>query len=54
MGKAQSIYFRDEKTLEKAEKKAKSIDRSLSYYVDELVKKDLYLEQKNKDCKDEY
>ena len=41
MGKAQSIYFRDNKTLEEAEKKAKKMDRSLSYYIDELVKKDL-------------
>jgi hypothetical protein len=41
MGKAKSIYFRDSKTLEQAEKKAKGMDRSLSYYIDELVKKDL-------------
>ena len=54
MGKAQSIYFRESKTIEAAEKKAKKMDRSLSYYVDELVKKDLFLERKNKDCKDEY
>jgi hypothetical protein len=54
MGKAKSIYFRESKTLEEAEKKAKKMDRSLSYYVDELVKKDLYLESKNRDCKAEY
>jgi hypothetical protein len=41
MGKAKSIYFRDEETVKAAEEKAKKIDRSLSYYIDELVKKDL-------------
>ena len=41
MGKAQSIYFPDKKILEEAEKKAKKMDRSLSYYLVELVKKDL-------------
>lgn len=54
MGKAQSIYFPDKKVLEQAEKKANKIDRSLSYYLVELVKKDLFSEQKNRDCKDEY
>ena len=41
MSGPKSIYFRDNKTLEEAEKKAKGMDRSLSYYIDELVKKDL-------------
>tara|TARA_R110002020_G_scaffold115776_2_gene265908 strand:- start:371 stop:502 length:132 start_codon:yes stop_codon:yes gene_type:complete len=43
MGKAQSIYFPDKKILEEAEKKAGKMDRSLSYYLVELVKKDLKL-----------
>jgi hypothetical protein len=41
MGKARSIYFRDSKTIDEAEKKAKKMYRSLSYYIEELVRKDL-------------
>ena len=54
MGKAQSVYFPDSKVLEEAEKKANKINRSLSYYLVELVKNDLFSAMKNKDCKDEY
>ena len=41
MGKAKSIYFRDNKTLQLAENKASKMSRSLSYYIEELIKKDL-------------
>ena len=41
MGKAQPIYFTDDEVLKKAQKKASNMDRSLSYYVCQLIKKDL-------------
>ena len=41
MGKAQSIYFPDKEVLDQAEKKANKMNRSLSYYLVELVEKDL-------------